>query len=45
MLRGADGVGLDRQITEKMSARAKRFNIQGAGSHVKYEDIVQLYER
>ncbi len=39
-------VGLDRQATEKMSARARRFNLDSAarGTEFAYEDYVQLYD-
>jgi hypothetical protein len=36
---------LDRAVTEKMEARAKRFNIKSGGSDVKYDDYVKLYSR
>ena len=34
--------GIDRQVTEKMSARAKRFNLETSGPRFEYEDIVKL---
>ncbi len=33
---------VDRKVTERMEARAKRFNMDNAA---KYDDIVQLYDR
>lgn len=41
LIRSVD-TGLDREVTQKMEARAKRFNMTGT---VNYEDIVALYER
>ena len=41
----ADGLGgIDRQVTEKMSARAKRFNLETSGPRFEYEDFVRLYD-
>ena len=42
---GHDTIGIDRDVTEKMEARAKRFNLQAAGSNIHYEDMVELYKR
>lgn len=36
--------GIDRQVTEKMSARAKRFNLETSGPRFEYEDFVRLYD-
>merc|ERR1712226_693283 len=41
---GHEVVGIDRNVTEKMEARAKRFNFQPAGSNIHYEDMVDLYK-
>merc|ERR1711997_587450 len=41
---GHDTIGIDRDVTEKMEARAKRFNLQAAGSNIHYEDMVELYK-
>merc|ERR1711997_41061 len=41
---GHDTIGIDRDVTEKMEARAKRFNFQPAGSNIHYEDMVELYK-
>jgi hypothetical protein len=37
--------GIDRQVTEKMSARAKRFNLENKSSEFQYEDFIKLYDR
>lgn len=42
---GNEVIGIDRDVTEKMEARAKRFNLQAAGSNIHYEDMVELYKR
>ena len=34
--------GIDRQVTEKMSARAKRFNLETSGPRFEYEDFFKL---
>ena len=47
MVRSIDAGGLggiDRQVTEKMSARAKRFNLESSGPRFEYEDFVRLYD-
>ena len=36
--------GIDRQVTEKMSARAKRFNLETSGPRFEYEDFMRLYD-
>lgn len=41
---GHEVIGIDRDVTEKMEARAKRFNFQPAGSNIHYEDMVELYK-
>ncbi len=33
---------VDRKVTERMEARAKRFNLE---TSAKYDDLVQLYNR
>lgn len=45
---GASGVDvLDRQVTERLEARAKRFNLQQSGinANVSFDDVVKLYQR
>lgn len=41
---GHDVIGIDRNVTEKMEARAKRFNLSSAGSNIHYEDMMVLYK-
>ncbi len=42
---GPSGVEtLDRAVTERMTARAKRFNLT-SGTDINYDDYIKLYER
>ncbi len=34
--------GLDREVTEKLSARAKRFNLPA--NDIEYDEVVKLYD-
>ena len=42
---GHEVIGIDRSVTEKMEARAKRFNLQSAGINIHYDDMIGLYKR
>ena len=41
---GHEVIGIDRSATEKMEARAKRFNLQSAGINIHYDDMIGLYK-
>ena len=48
LLREIDPSGvdtIDRAVTEKVEARAKRFNLKNGGANVTFDDFVKLYQR